>query len=97
MNINTAEATKRLQQLPGWQLQGNCLTQEFVFKDFTQAFSFMTAAAKAAERLNHHPDWSNSYNKIQVRLTSHSAAALTEKDFELAAIMNTISEGLEVV
>jgi 4a-hydroxytetrahydrobiopterin dehydratase len=90
MNISAAEATKRLEQLPGWELQDGSLTKEFVFKDFSAAFSFMTEAAKVAEALNHHPDWSNSYNKVQVRLSTHSAQGLTDKDFKLAGSMNAL-------
>ena len=64
--------------------------REFKFKNFAQAFGFMTSVALVAEKLNHHPDWSNSYNTVTIRLTSHDAGAVTDKDFELARRINNI-------
>ncbi|HUR82056.1 MAG TPA: 4a-hydroxytetrahydrobiopterin dehydratase, partial [Thermoanaerobaculia bacterium] len=54
-----------------WELRDNTLHREFRFADFTEAFSFMTAVAFAAEKRNHHPDWTNVYNRVAIRLTSH--------------------------
>lgn len=73
--------------LPGWQFdtrRGGTLSREFVFDDFVQAFGFMAQVALAAERLNHHPEWSNVYNRVAVTLTTHDAGGLTELDVELA-------------
>jgi 4a-hydroxytetrahydrobiopterin dehydratase len=76
--------------LPEWQV--NLATQEleriFVFKDFKDAFQFMTLCASLAEKLDHHPDWSNSWNKVSVRLSTHSARALTELDITMARAMD---------
>lgn len=78
--------------VPGWQHDGvrDAITREFVFADFTQAFAFMTQVALAAEKRDHHPEWSNVYNKVSVTLTTHDAGGLTEKDIALAQAMNTM-------
>ena len=73
--------------LPGWRFEaqrGGTLSREFLFEDFVQAFGFMAQVALAAERLNHHPEWSNVYNRVAVTLTTHDAGGLTELDVELA-------------
>lgn len=76
--------------LPDWQV--NLHTQElervFVFKDFKSAFEFMTLCADFAEELDHHPDWSNAWNKVSVRLSTHSLKALTELDITMASAMD---------
>lgn len=91
MKISPAEAKERLGTLPGWKLEGEEITKTFTFADFTTAFSFMTAVALEAERLNHHPDWQNVYNKVNVRLSTHSEQGITELDFQLAAKMDKIA------
>ena len=79
---------ERLAALPGWTLSGDGLavTRQFKFADFQQAFAFMTQVALAAERADHHPEWSNVYNRVDMRLTTHDAGGLTERDFALAAV-----------
>lgn len=76
--------------LPEWQL--NLTAQElervFVFRDFSDAFQFMTLCANLADELDHHPDWSNSWNKVSVRLSTHSMKALTELDITMASAMD---------
>ncbi|WP_216136220.1 4a-hydroxytetrahydrobiopterin dehydratase [Polynucleobacter sp. es-MAR-4] len=76
--------------LPDWRV--NLVTQElervFVFVDFKSAFQFMTLCANFAEELDHHPDWSNSWNKVSVRLSTHSMKALTELDITMASAMD---------
>jgi 4a-hydroxytetrahydrobiopterin dehydratase len=73
-----------LTKLKGWRLVKGSLHHVFEFKDFKQAFGFMKKVALAADRMNHHPDWSNGYNKVTINLSTHSAGGLTEEDFELA-------------
>lgn len=84
----------QLSHLPGkWTLAPDqkSITQTFKFKDFTEAFSFMTRIALLAEKADHHPDWSNSYNKVEITLSSHDAGGLTQKDIALAeAISNFV-------
>ncbi len=76
--------------LPDWRV--NPATQElervFVFRDFKAAFEFMTLSANMAEELDHHPDWSNSWNRVSVRLSTHSMKALTELDIAMASAMD---------
>lgn len=76
--------------LPDWlhDAQRDAISRKFVFADFTQAFAFMTQVALAAEKRNHHPEWSNVYNTVSVILTTHDAGGLTENDIDLAQIMN---------
>lgn len=76
-----------LKNLPGkWQLSDDhkSIHQSYKFKTFAEAFSFMTHVAFLAEKLDHHPDWSNSYNKVDISLSSHDAGGLTSRDIELA-------------
>jgi len=69
-----------------WTEKNNQLVRSFEFKDFVQAFSFMTRVAFAAEKMNHHPEWSNVYNKVEIRLSTHDAGNIvTDKDRKLAA------------
>jgi 4a-hydroxytetrahydrobiopterin dehydratase len=74
-----------LERLEGWSAVNGKLHRVFEFDDFTQAFAFMTQVALAAEKMDHHPDWSNSWNKVTVDLSTHSAGGLTRNDFDLAA------------
>lgn len=68
-----------------WQEKNNQLVREFEFENFVEAFSFMTRVAMEAEKLQHHPDWSNVYNKVQIRLSTHDAGnVVTDKDHALA-------------
>ena len=85
------EMLEWLPSLPRWERRGRGLHRELSFRDFTEAFGFMTMVALVAERLNHHPDWSNSWNKVVLDVTNHAAAGLTEIDFELA---NAIDKAL---
>lgn len=75
---------------PEWRANqdGKSLLRDFTFKSFTEAFSFMTRVALLAEKADHHPDWSNSYNKVSVSLSTHSAGGVTEKDVKLAKAIN---------
>ena len=74
-----------------WQLKEQKLHREFVFKNFIQAFGFMTQAAIIAERDNHHPEWFNVYKTVEVDLTTHDAGGITDKDFALAKAMEDIA------
>jgi 4a-hydroxytetrahydrobiopterin dehydratase len=62
----------------------DAITREFVFPDFNRAFAFMTQVALAAEKADHHPEWTNVYNKVRITLTTHDAGGLTQKDLDLA-------------
>ena len=81
------ERAQALAALPGWRFdeaRGGTLTREFAFADFTAAFGFMTQLALVAERMNHHPEWSNVYGRVTIVLTTHDARGLTTNDIELA-------------
>lgn len=67
------------------------ITRTLSFKNFSEAFAFMTRVALKAEKMNHHPEWSNVYNKVTITLTTHDAGALTEKDIKLAEYINTLA------
>jgi len=73
-----------------WRMQDQGLHADWKFKDFQHAFAFMTATAQMAEQMNHHPEWSNVYNRVSVRLTTHDAGGLTALDFSLAKAMTAI-------
>lgn len=77
----------------GWQQRddGLAITKKFRFDDFPAAMAFMTQVAFAAEKANHHPEWFNVYNKVDVVLTTHDAGGVTERDLDLARIMDKIS------
>jgi 4a-hydroxytetrahydrobiopterin dehydratase len=87
--LSKDDAAKALEALAGWTLEdgGKAITKQFKFKTFSEAFAFMTRAALAAEKMDHHPEWSNVYNKVDVRLTTHSAGGLTKLDIDLATKM----------
>lgn len=72
-----------------WKEENNKLVKEITFKNFVEAFGFMTRVAIEAEKMDHHPNWSNEYNKVTIELTSHSAGnKVTEKDRKLAAVID---------
>lgn len=81
-----SDADRALAQLPGWTLteDGKALRRTFHFPDFRSAFAAMTRLAFEAEAMNHHPDWTNVYNRLEVQLSTHDAGGLTEKDIALA-------------
>lgn len=87
--------TEALAMLDGWRLgaDGLSITRRFVFGNFSEAFAFMTRVALAAEKMDHHPEWSNVYKTVEVRLTTHDAGGLTALDFDLARKMNLYAGG----
>ncbi len=78
------EVDERLPLYEGWKFNENGIEKTFEFKDFVRAFAFMTIIAMEAEKLRHHPEWSNVYNKVSIRLTTHDAGGITDVDFQLA-------------
>lgn len=80
------------QNFKSWNYDGKAIKREFKFKTFNQAFSFMKAIAREVEKVDHHPDWSNSYNKVSIALATHSAKGITQKDFDLAATIDSLFE-----
>ena len=88
--LSEQEISGGLRSLGGWSVVNGNLHRVFEFQDFTQAFGFMTRVALAAEKMDHHPDWSNSWNKVTVDLCTHSAGGLTQNDFDLAGKIQKI-------
>ena len=88
------EAGRRTLKAAGWQAEPDrdAVTKTFRFPSFVEAFGFMTRCAIWAEKLNHHPEWSNSYRSVTVTLTSHDAKGLTARDATLAARMDKLAE-----
>jgi 4a-hydroxytetrahydrobiopterin dehydratase len=82
-----------LMALPGWAavVGRDAISRTFVFADFNQAFGFMTRVALVAEKMDHHPEWSNVYKTVSVTLTTHDAGGVTERDLTLARAMNRIA------
>ncbi|WP_411287326.1 4a-hydroxytetrahydrobiopterin dehydratase [Phenylobacterium sp.] len=90
-------ADAALGRLPGWVggSQGrDAIRRTYAFKDFNSAFGFMTRVALMADKLDHHPEWSNIYNKVEVTLTTHDADGVTELDVALATFMDEAAKGL---
>lgn len=79
-----------MQRLPGWQIARNGVDKSFEFGNFSAAFGFMTRVALLCECQNHHPEWSNMWNKVHIRLSTHESGGLTQRDIDLA----TAVEGL---
>ena len=90
--LSITDRNKALKKLKGWQLvkDRNAISKTFEFKNFNAAFSWMTAMALHAEKLDHHPEWSNIYNKIHVILSTHDSEGVTVLDIEMATIMNNL-------
>src|SRR4030088_1358040 len=95
----SAEARKSaLKSLPGWTevLNREAIARTFTFKDFNEAFGFMSRAALVAEKRDHHPEWRNVYKTVEVVLSTHDAGGVTSLDIELAKAMNAIAGQLGV-
>jgi len=88
--LSDSEIRTRIESLPGWEIRDGGLYRELKFDSFVAAFGFMTSVALVAERMNHHPEWSNVYGTVRIRLTTHDAGGITENDFALAAAISDI-------
>ncbi|MCB1325063.1 MAG: 4a-hydroxytetrahydrobiopterin dehydratase [Leptospiraceae bacterium] len=91
--LDAAQVEKALRQLPAWTVEQGKLHREFKFADFRAAFGFMTGVALAAEKMDHHPEWSNVYNRVTIDLVSHDVGGLTSRDLELAGIIDGLAAG----
>jgi 4a-hydroxytetrahydrobiopterin dehydratase len=89
--LSDSERSEQLSRLNGWNFSDNSINREFKFRNFSEAFAFMTRSAMEAEKLNHHPDWKNTYNRVAVSLSTHDAGGVTELDIKLATEMNKIA------
>jgi 4a-hydroxytetrahydrobiopterin dehydratase len=93
VRLEGEDRIRKLAALPGWkQVEGrDAIARSFVFRNFNEAFGFMTRIALEAEKMDHHPEWSNVYKTVNVVLTTHDAGGLTELDVRLARFMDMVS------
>ena len=89
--LSELELADALAELPGWQVANGKLHREWRFADFSAAFGFMTRVALEAERMNHHPEWTNVWNRVVVDLVTHDAGGLTASDVKLAKRMEALA------
>ena len=96
--LDSATLPDLLSQLPDWTLDASTasISRHLEFADFNAAFAFMTRVALAAERRDHHPDWSNAYNVVEITLTTHDQGGLTGKDIELARFIDRVAKDFGV-
>ncbi len=88
--LDAESVTQRLGELPEWSLREEKLFRQFTFDNFVQAFGFMGQVALLAEKMDHHPEWCNVYNRVEISLTTHDAKGISERDFKLAAAIDQI-------
>ena len=92
--LDENEITMGLETITGWSVDDDKLFREFTFPRFIEAFGFMASVATVAEKQDHHPEWSNVYNRVRIHLTTHEAGGITENDFGLARSINQIYEAV---
>ncbi len=92
--LNEHDITAALRRLPGWSIQNEKLHRDYKFSDFAHAFGFMATAAVLIEKMNHHPEWLNVYNRVSVDLITHDAGGITPRDIELAELLEKIANQL---
>ena len=92
--LNKTELQAALDSLPGWTLENEKLHRNYAFVDFVHAFGFMATSAIAIEAMEHHPEWSNVWNKVVIDLTTHDAGGITSKDILLANTLEAIAQKL---
>ena len=93
--LSPSDLQDELARLPGWSVQQEKLHREYRFPGFAQAFGFMTIAALGIEKMNHHPEWLNVYNRVTVNLTTHDEGGITRKDIELAKLLDQSAAKLQ--
>ena len=90
IRLSSDEISQELKNLPGWNVKDEKLHKDFEFDSFNEAFGFMTRAAMEIEKMNHHPEWFNVYNRLSVDLMTHDAGGITKNDIQLARILNSL-------
>jgi 4a-hydroxytetrahydrobiopterin dehydratase len=91
IRLTDSEIQNRMSSLPDWQFRDGALERKLQFGNFVNAFGFMASVALVAERMNHHPEWSNVYDTVTIRLTTHDAGGVSERDFALATEISSLS------
>ena len=92
--LTEAEIAEAIVELRGWSVVGGKLHREYQFAGFPEAFGFMATAAPTIQKMDHHPEWSNVYNRVTVDLTTHDAGGITPRDFDLAVLLEGIAQKL---
>ena len=92
IRLSSDEISQELKNLPGWSVKDEKLHKNFEFDSFNEAFGFMTRAAMEIEKMNHHPEWFNVYNRLSVDLMTHDAGGITKNDIQLARILNSLKK-----
>jgi len=92
MRLSDEQIKTELRELSGWGVVNGKLHRDYVFDDFVEAFGFMTRAAIHIEKMNHHPEWFNVYNKLSVDLVTHDAGGITQNDIVLARTLNSLKK-----
>ena len=90
--LSEEEVQERLKSLPNWSLTQGKIRRELEFPNFVEAFGFMSRLALVAEKMDHHPNWSNVYNRVVIELETHDAGGLTKLDFELASVAEALQK-----
>ncbi len=90
MRLSPEEIDEEIKNLPGWSVVNGKLHREIQFDSFNQAFGFMTRAAMEIEKMNHHPEWFNVYNRLTIDLMTHDAGGITRNDINLARVLNSL-------
>lgn len=90
--LSASEITASLRSIPNWTIEDGKLYRQFLFPRFVEAFGFMASVATVCEKQDHHPEWFNVYNKVQISLTTHEAGGISERDFLLARSIDEIYE-----
>ena len=90
MRLSPEEIDEEIKNLPGWSVVNGKLHREIQFDSFNQAFGFMTRAAMEIEKMNHHPEWFNVYNRLTIDLMTHDAGGITRNDINLAKVLNSL-------
>lgn len=89
--MNVDQVAEALKELDGWSVgeESKCIKKKFEFKDFNEAFGFMTRVALLADKVDHHPEWFNCYNRVEVTLNTHTCGGVSNKDIQMAKAMNS--------
>ncbi|MET0468336.1 MAG: 4a-hydroxytetrahydrobiopterin dehydratase [Aeromicrobium sp.] len=90
-SYSDAQIEEALDGLPGWSQEGEAIVKSFEFTDFTAAVAFIQRAAGPIDEMNHHPEWTNVYNRVDIRLTSHDVGGVTDRDVQLARVIERLA------
>lgn len=91
--FSDAQIATALDGLPGWSQEGGSIVKSFEFADFDAAIAFINRASGSINEMNHHPEWTNVYNRVDIRLLSHDAGGVTSRDVQLARILERLAKG----